>query len=89
MIAKRISGTTHYLGSPKGWHPDKDGKCGHLAIRTQGEPQRGDGWCESAWEPTPSELAALNAGGSIILRVVGWQPPVALYVELEQTAVEA
>lgn len=81
MITRRIAGANHYLGAPAGWRPDKDGECGHLAIRTQGDPRRGDGWCESAWEPTDEELAALNAGASIILRVVGWQPPVALYVE--------
>src|SRR5487761_574469 len=90
MLAKRILGANHYLGAPAGWAPEKDGKCGHLAIRTQGNPRHGDGWCESAWEPTPAELEALNAGGSIILRIVGWQPPVALYVEAQpRDAVEA
>ncbi len=76
MIAKRISGTTHYLGAPKGWHPDKDGECRHLAVRVVEE----NVW-QSAWEPTPAELAALNAGGSIVLSIVGGQPPVALSVE--------
>ncbi|RWX59792.1 hypothetical protein [Mesorhizobium sp. M2A.F.Ca.ET.039.01.1.1] len=34
---------------------------------------------ESAWFPTPQELAALNAGAPIILRVVGRaHPPVML-----------
>jgi len=83
MLAKRILGANHYLGAPAGWEPEKDGKCAHLAIRTQGNPRHGDGWCESAWEPTSAELEALNAGGSIILRIVGWQPPVALYVEAQ------
>ncbi len=32
------------------------------------------GDCESAWEPTPEELALLNAGASIVLRVYGGQP---------------
>ena len=32
---------------------------------------------ESAWEPTPDELALLNAGGTVVLRIIGWQPPVA------------
>jgi hypothetical protein len=84
MITRRISGANHYLGAPVGWKPDEDGECGHLAIRTQGDPRRGQGWCESAWEPTEKELEALNAGGSIILRVVGWQPPVAMYVEMPE-----
>ncbi len=81
MIPRRIMNASHWLGAPTGWRPDKNGYCGHLAIRTSGEPRNGRGWCESAWEPTPAELEQLNAGGSIILRIVGWQPPVALYVE--------
>ena len=76
MIPMRITGATHYLGAPKGWEPDKDGKCCHLAVRVVD----GNVW-ESAWEPTPAELAALNAGGSVLLRVVGGQPPVMLLVE--------
>lgn len=81
MIPRRILGASHWLGAPAGWKPDVDGDCGHLAIRTQGDPRHGRGWCESAWEPTPKELEQLNAGGSVILRVVSWQPPVAVYVE--------
>lgn len=88
MIPRRILNAVHWLGAPLGWKPDSDGDCGHLAIRTSGDPRHGNGWCESAWEPTPAELAQLNAGGSIILRVVGWQPPVALYVERAEFAIE-
>jgi hypothetical protein len=76
MIPMRIAGATHYLGAPKGWEPEKDGPCCHLAVRVVD----GNVW-ESAWEPTPAELAALNAGGSVLLRVVGGQPPVMLLVE--------
>jgi hypothetical protein len=82
MIPRRIRGASHYLGAPVGWRPEKDGDCSHLAIRTHGDPIRGSGWCESAWEPLPDDLELIKAGGSIILRVWGWQPPVALYVEL-------
>ena len=88
MIPRRIMGASHWLGAPAGWKPDKDGDCGHLAIRTVGDPRHGSGWCESAWEPTPAELEQLNAGGSIILRVVSWQPPVAIYVEKAERAFE-
>jgi len=35
-----------------------------------------DGCCVSRWEPTPDELAKLNAGGSVELWVSGRQPPV-------------
>jgi hypothetical protein len=83
MIPRRIANATHYLGAPKGWNPETDGACGHLAVRVVGNV-----W-ESAWEPTPAELAALNAGGSVILRVVGGQPPVMLLVEQAQKEEEA
>lgn len=74
MIAKRINNATHRLGAPSDWDESK-GKCHALSIRQT------DGCCESAWEPTPEELQLLNAGGSVILRVRGGQPPVLLYVE--------
>jgi hypothetical protein len=36
----------------------------------------------SAWEPTPQQLAMLNAGGRVHLRILGVQhPPVSLWVE--------
>lgn len=36
---------------------------------------------ESAWLPTPDEIAAINAGAPIILRILGnVPPPVMLYV---------
>lgn len=79
MIPARIVGATHYLGAPKGWKPDEDGHCGHLAVRVT------DNVWESAWEPTPDEMAAIAAGAKIVLRVVGGQPPVMLYVETEST----
>lgn len=88
MIAKHIAGATHNPGAPAGWDPKRDGTCGRLPIRvrTNGEQIA---HCESAWEPTPKELEMLNAGGQVILRVIGWQVPVALYVEAlpkEETA---
>lgn len=78
MIPRRIANATKVLGAPADWDQSK-GKCGGLAIRivetTQGIA------CESAWEPTPAELEMLNNGGSVVLRVMGWQVPVALDVE--------
>lgn len=75
MIPRRIAGATHNLGAPAGWDPARDGHCGVLPVRAV------DGTCLSAWEPTPDELAILNAGGSVILQVVGSQPPVMLWAE--------
>lgn len=80
MISKRIAGANAYPGAPKGWKPDRDGECGHLAIRVTRDGDRVV-HCESAWEPTPKELELLNAGGQVVLRVCTWQVPVALYVE--------
>lgn len=76
MIARRIMDATHRLAAPKGWDTANHGKCIDLSVRA--EP---DGVFASAWEPTPDELELLNAGGSVVLRVVGGQPPVALSVE--------
>lgn len=42
--------------------------------------KRIDDCCVSRWEPTPDELAVLNAGGSVELWVIGGQPAVALQV---------
>lgn len=77
MIPRRIANATHNLGAPKDWDQSKQGNCVQLWVRAI----PATGFCESAWEPTPDELATLNAGGSVVLRVVGGQPPVALYVE--------
>ena len=83
MIPQRINGATRYLGAPKGWEPDKHGHCGHLAIidvHPEGETQP---VMISAWEPTPGELAALNAGQPVYLQIVGTaHPPVMLWVEV-------
>lgn len=76
MMPLRIEGATHYLGAPKDWKPEENGRCSHLAVRQVGNV------FESAWEPTPSELQALLDGGRVVLSVVGGQPPVALHVEM-------
>lgn len=83
MIAKRISGANLYLGAPKDWDEEKDGSCHGLAVR-----RVEDNVFQSAWEPTPAELAALNAGGLVVLSVVGGQPPVMLSVEAVVETVE-
>lgn len=80
MIPARIQGATRYLGAPAGWEPATDGHCAHLAIRDV-EINGMAPAMYSAWEPTPDELAALNAGAKILLIVVGRaHPPVCLEV---------
>ena len=80
MIPVRIHGTTRVLGAPANWTPDSSGPCVGLAIR---DGMNGDvPSMESAWEPTPEELAVLRAGGRVVLRVLGrGHPPVWIGVE--------
>jgi hypothetical protein len=81
MIPKRIAGATRYLGAPKDWNPDKDGDCAHLAIQ-DAMLDGGTPVMVSAWEPTPGELAALNAGAPVYLQIVGSaHPPVMVWVQ--------
>lgn len=75
MIPRHIYGATHRLGAPKDWDASERGKCSRLMVRIDGDVYA------SAWEPTPEELQLLNAGASVVLHVVGGQPPVALTVE--------
>jgi hypothetical protein len=67
------------LGAPKGWDQGEL-PCGALPItRTEidGMPA-----VVSYWKPTAEELAALAAGGSVALWVIGTtMPPVSLVVE--------
>ena len=85
MLKKVIAGWNAAPGAPKGWDPKRDGECVGLPIRVfppkalLGEiPVQ---FVESAWEPTPQELEWLNKGGQVVLRIVSWQVPVALYCE--------
>jgi hypothetical protein len=80
MLPVRIEGATRYLGAPRGWEPETSGPCAHLAIRD--EMIEGLPYMTSSWEPMPADLAAIQAGGRIMLRIVGnAHPPVAIWVE--------
>lgn len=67
------------LGAPAGWDQDEV-PCGALPItktEVNGIPAT-----VSYWRPSAEELAALQAGGSVALWVLGGiMPPVALEVE--------
>jgi len=79
MIPGRIEGATRYLGAPEGWEPETSGECGHLAIRDQTNFDHPS--MVSAWLPTPAEIAAIVAGSSIHLSIIGnMHPPVLLFV---------
>lgn len=87
MNPKVIDGWNAAPGAPVNWNPERDGPCGSLPIRVHPPEALKPGafmgveWCDSAWEPTPHELAKLNAGGQVVLRCYGWQIPVSLTVE--------
>jgi hypothetical protein len=89
VLKRVIAGWNAAPGAPADWDPARDGDCGALPIRVYpAQALRPGGprlqWVESAWEPTPREMRALALGRSIILRIIGWQPPVALYVDAEK-----
>lgn len=79
MIPGRIADATLTLGAPDGWDPEKHGPCSGLPVRIDrrcGLPR-----FSSAWFPTPDEIAAIQAGAPVILRLVGnGHPPVMLSV---------
>lgn len=79
MMALAIHGATHRFGAPEGHDPVTDPHIYALMVRVTEEA--GFTKCESAWEPTPAELASLLAGGRVILTVLGGQVPVNLRVE--------
>lgn len=77
MLIARIENATRVLGKSQGFLG--------LPIRDESISERvlGNGvpCMVTAWEPTPDELARLNAGAKIELRLIGTQhPPVLLGV---------
>jgi hypothetical protein len=72
MLIARILGFTRELGKSQGFRG--------LPIRDE-KLEDGSPVMVSAWEPTPQELAILNAGGKVMLSVIGTaHPPVLLHV---------
>jgi hypothetical protein len=75
----RINHSTRTLGAPPGWDHDKQGQCGHLAIRDV-MTMAGTAM-QSVWFPTPGELERLKAGAPVYLTILGLvHPPVAMEV---------
>lgn len=77
MIIKRIEGATRVLGKAQGYLG--------LPLRDEVINSTVDGPATpcmvTAWEPTPDELARLNAGAPVLLRVIGAaHPPVMVEV---------
>lgn len=84
MEKAAIKGYTHNPGAPKGW-TSANGTCGTLPVIYRTD-QFGNKECVSAWKPSAEELQQLNAGGFVILSIIGWQVPVALYTADENAA---
>lgn len=78
MQIKHIEGFTRIIGEGQGYIglPLRD-----IALN-DGVTGPDTPAMESAWQPDAADITSLQAGGQIILRVVGTQhPPVAIYVE--------
>jgi len=86
MDVATIKGATHNPGAPRNW-TEANGTCGALPIIYR-QDRHGNNECVSAWKPTADELQTLNAGGFVILSVVGWQVPVSIYTADKDTATE-
>ena len=85
MIPAVIAGATRHLDAPHGWDEAKEGHCGKLPIQDVVDDR--DGFATrrmiSAWEMLPAEVAAMSAGGKVLLSIVGTaHPPVWLDVSL-------
>jgi len=77
MQILHIAGATRVLGKSQGYLglPLRDVLM-HDTVNGPSTPAM-----ETAWEPTPDELARLNAGAPVILQILGTgHPPVMLLV---------
>ena len=75
MIPHHFHGQSRVLEAPEGWDHKEQGECVGLPVRYERETDGRVWGCTSAWKPTAEELAALNAGGAVLVTCVGGQPP--------------
>jgi hypothetical protein len=74
MDVHEPKGVTRRPGEPAGWDREKAGPVGALPIidhKIDGVP-----FMRSHWRPSPAEMAALDAGGTITLDISGTVHPV-------------
>jgi UDP:flavonoid glycosyltransferase YjiC (YdhE family) len=67
---------TRRFGPPESWDEARDGPCATIHIADATCPTSGAAVMESLYRPDDEELAALNAGGKIILGIFGTVHPV-------------
>lgn len=70
MMPHHFIGQHRVLEAPKGYDHKAQGECIGLPVRFDA------GTVISVWKPSEEDLARLNAGGGIVLGVLGGQPPV-------------
>ena len=76
MLPQRIQGATRVLGAPRDWDDAKHGPCMGLPVLDLPSENQGPPRMVSAWEPTPEEMAAIAAGGPVLLFITGHSHPV-------------
>lgn len=71
MLSGRIEGATRTIGEAQGYEglPVRDDRV-NCAVNGPDTPMM-----TTAWIPTPEELAALNAGASIHVKLLGTRHP--------------
>ncbi|SDC06998.1 hypothetical protein SAMN05216337_1001178 [Bradyrhizobium brasilense] len=77
MLIGCIEGATRVIGKSQGYRglPLRD-EVVNCTVNGEGTPAM-----STAWLPTPEELAALNAGAAVHVRILGTQhPPIAVSV---------
>lgn len=67
MIPGRIEGAESVLDPPENWEKDRAGECQRLPIRVT--RHAGYIWQQSAWMPSPQEIAAIQRGAPVILSI--------------------
>lgn len=70
----------HAYTSPPDWDAAKFGEC--LTLDVSASIEEGQVILDSFWQPSAEELAKLNEGRPVVLRVYGRQHP-AVYVGVE------
>lgn len=68
----------HSWGAPLNWDHSKV-HCGSLPAHVHSQPS--GPVSDSFWKPSADDMKVLAAGGHVVLRVYGGQPPVSLVVE--------
>lgn len=70
MNPGKIAGANRGMTKPVGWDEARHGPCATLPVLDTGET------LQSAWFPSPEEIAAIQQGCPVILNVWGQRQPV-------------